>query len=116
MTERNPDEVTLNTLHDDLTRGFAEMRSGFSDLKTMLIAGFRGLPTRESSEELVRLLGERNRQLELHIRDQHPEIQPIRHALAAGRRRLAEDLRQLIEARRLMIDDLRRRDNGEPAA
>ena len=98
MTERNPDDVTLNALHEDL------------------IAGFRGLPTRESSEEMVRLLRERNRQLELHIRDQHPEIQPIRHALAEGQRRLAEELRQLIEARRLMIDDLRRRDDGEPAA
>ena len=79
MTERNPDDVTLHTLHQDLTgvradltAGFAEMRSGFTDLKgeirsgfagmkATLIAGFRSLPTRESSEEMVRLLQERNR-------------------------------------------------------
>ena len=51
MLERNPDDVTLNTLHEDL-------RSGFGDLKATLIAGFRSLPTRESSEEMVRLLRE----------------------------------------------------------
>ena len=72
MTERNPDDTTLLTLHEDLTAGFAEMRSGFTDLKgeirsgfadmkATLIAGFRSLPTRESSEEMVRLLQERNR-------------------------------------------------------
>jgi len=59
MLERNPDDVTLNTLHEDLTKGFAEMRSEFGDLKATLIAGFRSLPTRESSEEMVRLLRER---------------------------------------------------------
>ena len=59
MTERNPDDITLVTLHEDLTTGFA-------DLKTTLIAGFRSLPTRESSEEMVRLLRERNRQLSFH--------------------------------------------------
>ena len=61
MTELNPGGVTLDTLHEDLTQGFAEMRSGLGDLKATLIAGFRGLPTRESSEEMVRLLREGNR-------------------------------------------------------
>ena len=64
MSERHPDDVSLLTLHEDLTAGFAEMRSGFADLKTTLIAGFRSLPTRESSEEMVRLLREGNRQLD----------------------------------------------------
>ena len=62
MTERHPDDVTLYTLHADLTAGFAdlkaEMRSGFANLTTTLIAGFRILPTRESSEEMVRLLSD----------------------------------------------------------
>ena len=98
MTERNPDDVTLNTLHEDLT------------------AVFRSLATRESAEEMVQLLRERNRQLEIHVRDQHPETQAIRHALAEGKRRLAEALRQLIEAQRSLTDNLRRRDNDEPAA
>jgi hypothetical protein len=123
MTERHPDDVTLYTLHDDLTVGFAdlkaELRSGFTDLKTTVIAGFRSLPTRESSEEMVRLLRERSRQLDIHVCDQHPETQAIRRALAERKRRLAEALGQLIEARRRlsvaqrrMIDALRRRDNG----
>ncbi len=46
-------------------------------------------------------------------------LRAIRHALAEGKRRLADALGQLIEARhrlsvaqQRMIDDLRRRDNG----
>ena len=76
MTERNSDDITLNALHEDLTRGFAEMRSGFGDLKTTLIAGFRSLPTRESSEEMVRLLRERNRQLAFHGDSGEPRRSP----------------------------------------
>ena len=78
MAEGNPD-VTLDTLHGDLTAGFAgvkaefgdlkdEMRAGFvdlkgeiRDLKATMIKGFAGLPTRESSEEMIRLLRENNR-------------------------------------------------------
>lgn len=140
MTERNPDDVTLHTLHEDLTAGFAEMRSGFADLKATMIAGFRGLPTRESSEEMVRLLREGNRQLEPSISEQHLETQPMRRALLEGsgrlqegRHQLRESLRKLSEAQRLFVDDqrslsanikaliaridaiIRRRDNGEPA-
>ena len=141
MLERNPDDVTLNTLHEDLTTGFAEMRSGFGDLKATLIAGFRSLPTRESSEEMVRLLREGNRhneerftQLDLRIREQHFEAQQVLHAIVEGQRQLVESQRQLVEAQRLMVDEQRRlsadikaliarldalirgRDNGEPAA
>ena len=54
-----------STLHEDLTAGFAELkdemqsgftdlRSGVADLKMTLITGFRSLPSRESSEEMVR--------------------------------------------------------------
>ena len=32
MTERNPDVVTMHTLHEDLTAGFTEMRAGFTQL------------------------------------------------------------------------------------
>lgn len=63
MAKREP--VTLNTVHEDLRSGFAdlksEVRSGFADLKVTLVAGFQSLPTRESSEEMVRLLRESNR-------------------------------------------------------
>ena len=134
MLERNPDDVTLNTLHEDL-------RSGFGDLKATLIAGFRSLPTRESSEEMVRLLREGNRlneerftQLDLRIREQHFETQQVLHAIVEGQRRLVEGQHQLVEAQRLMIDGqrslsadikaliarldalIRGQDNGEPAA
>ena len=131
MTERNPDDTMLLTLHEDLTAGFAEMRSGFTDLKgeirsgfadlkTTLIAGFRSLPTRESSEEMIRLLREGNRlnegrfaQLDLRIREQHFETQQVLHALVEGQRSLSADIKALIAR----IDALiRGRDNGEPAA
>ena len=134
MTERNPDDVTLVTLHEDLTTGFA-------DLRTTIIAGFRSLPTRESSEEMVRLLREGNRlneqrftQIDLSIREQHFETQQVLHAVEEGQRQLVEGQHQLVEGQRLLIDGqqslsadikaliarldalIRGRDNGEPAA
>jgi len=134
MLERNPDDVTLNTLHEDLTKGFAEMRSEFGDLKATLIAGFRSLPTRESSEEMVRLLREGNRlneerftQLDLRIREQHFETQQVLHAIVEGQRQLVEAQRLMADGQRSLSADIkaliarldaliRGRDNGEPAA
>ena len=134
MAEQNPDDVTLHTLHDDLTAGFAEMHSGFADLKTTMIAGFRSLPTRESSEEMVRLLREANRlnetrfaQLDVRIREQHFETQQVLHALAEGQRMLVEGQRSLSADIKALSADIKaliaridaligRRDNGEPAA
>jgi hypothetical protein len=129
MTERNPDDVTLSTLHEDLTAGFAdgkaemragfadvkaEMRSGFADLKTTLITGFRGLATRESSEEMVRLLREANRinearftGLDVRIREQHFETQQVLHALVEGQRRLTDGLRGLGESHRSLSADIK---------
>jgi superfamily II RNA helicase len=114
MLERNPDDVTLNTLHEDLTKGFAEMRSGFGDLKATLIAGFRSLPTRESSEEMVRLLREGNRlneerftQLDLRTREQHLETQQVLHAIVEGQRRLVESQRHLLEGQRQLVESQR---------
>jgi len=129
MTERHPDDVTLYTLHDDLTAGFAdlkaEMRSGFADLKTTMIAGFRSLPTRESSEEIVRLLREANRlnegrftQLDARLRDQHLETQGVLHAVVEGLRQLVATAdrserqarrrhRQLIEAQLQVLEGQR---------
>src|SRR5438093_13390799 len=100
MTEGNR-AATLDTLHDDLTAGFAdlkgEMRSGLGDLKATLVAGFRSLPQRESSEEMVRPLREGNRlqderftRLDLRIREQHLESQQILHAIVEAERLLAE--------------------------
>ena len=136
MTEREPDDVTLHTLHEDLTAGFTEMRSGFADLKgeirsgfadmkVTLIAGFRGLPTRESSEEMVRLLREGNRlneqrftQLDVRLREQHLETQQVLHALVEGQRLLIDAHRSLsadIKALIARLDALiRGRGNGEP--
>jgi hypothetical protein len=79
MAESNPEDVTLSTLHEDLRSGFSdlgeqvqtgfadlkqEVRTGFIDLKATLVTGFRSLPTRESSEEMIRLLRARIRILE----------------------------------------------------
>ena len=113
MTERNPDDVTLYTLHEDLTTGFTEMRAGFSDLtgeirsvKATLIAGFRGLPTRESSEEMVRLLREGNQQV-LHA------LVDGQRLFVDGQRSLSADIKALIARLDALI---RGRSNGEPAA
>lgn len=107
MAERNPQDVTLSTLHEDLQAGFAETRTGFAELKATLITGFSGLPTRESSEEMVRLLREANRlqeerfgQLDLRIREQHLETQQTLHAVVEGQR-------VLIEGQRAMTDEIR---------
>lgn len=54
MVAPSPENVTLHTLHEDL-------KAGFGDLKAILGAGFASLPTRESSEEMVRLLRESTR-------------------------------------------------------
>ena len=125
MAERHPSDVTLGTLHEDLTAGFAEMRSGFADLKVTLVTGFRSLPSRESSEEMVRLLREGNRlheerstQLDLRIREQHLETQQILHAVVEGQRQLIEGQRGLsadIKALIARLDALiRGRGDGEP--
>jgi uncharacterized protein (DUF3084 family) len=143
MTEGNPD-VTLETLHGDLTMGFsdmkAEMRAGFADLKVTMVAGFASLPTRESSEDMVQLLREGNRlneaqftRLDVRIREQHLETQQVLHALVESQRALTTEVRAVstetkglaaeikslaADIKRLIarIDALiRGRNNGEPA-
>ena len=117
MAEGNPG-VTLDTLHDDLTAGFAdlkaEVRTGFGDLKATLIAGFRSLPGREASEEMIRLLREANRiqeerstQLDLRIREQHLETQQVLHATVEGQRLLVEGQRLLVEAQRSLSTEVK---------
>jgi hypothetical protein len=160
MVEGNPD-ITLETLHGDVTMGLAdlsgeiragfadikaemrdmkaEMRAGFADMKVTLATGFAGLPSRESSEEMIRLLREGNRlqdtrftQLDIRLREQHLETQQVLHALVEGQlvlttevRTLATEVRTLAtEIKGLSIDikglvgriDLliRGRNNGEP--
>ena len=114
MAETHPDAVTLSTLHDDLGRGFAEMRAGLADLKTTLVVGFRSLPTRESSEEMVRLLREGNRlqeerfsQLDVRIREQHLETQQVLHAIVEGQRALLDGQRALVEGQRALVEGQR---------
>lgn len=120
MAETNPDAVTLSTLHDDLGQGFAEMRAGLTDLKTTLVVGFRSLPTRESSEEMVRLLREGNRlqeerftQLDVRIREQHLETQQVLHAVAVGQHTLTAEIRALVARLDALIDG--RGDGGRRA-
>jgi len=132
MSAPNPNDVTLHTLHEDLTAlhedltaGFGEMRAGFTDLKaevrsgvadlkTTLITGFRGLASRESVEEIVRLLREANRlneerfsQLDVRCRDQQLETQQVLHALAESQRRLDESHRRLVEGQQRLDESHR---------
>ena len=147
MAEPIPEDVTLNTLHEDLKGGFTDLKgevqggfadlkqqvqtgfadlkrevqtgftdlkgevrggftdlkAGIADLKVTLVSGFRNMPTREDSQEMIRLLRENNRiheerftQLDLRIREQHLEIQQILRAAAEGQSILHEDIRALI--------------------
>jgi len=103
MTDREPEDISLKTVHEAL-------RGGFADLKATLITGFQSLPTRESSEEMVRLLRENNRlqearftQLDVRILEQHLEIQQVLRALAEGQRVLADGQRALSQDIRALI-------------
>ena len=118
MANSEPEQVTLTTVHEDLRAGFAdlkaemragfadlkgEMRTGFADLKVTLITGFQSLPTRESSEEMIRLLRENNRiqegrfsQLDVRIREQHLETQQVLRALIEGQLALTLEIKALI--------------------
>src|SRR5262249_60033296 len=147
MAESDSDDVTLRTLHDDLTGGFAEMRSsltggfaemrssltggfaemrssltggfaemrsGLADLQVTLVTGFRGLATRESSEEMVRLLREGNRlheerftQLDIRIREQHLENQQTLHTLGDGQRLLLDGQQRLVESQQRLVESQR---------
>jgi len=113
MAEGDPD-VTLHTLHADLTTGFGDMRAGFADLKATLVTGFRSLPGRESAEEMIRLLREGNRlqeerftQLDLRIREQHLEVQQILHAVLQGQQFLLEGQRNLTTEVKGLASELR---------
>ena len=126
--------MTLDTLHGDLADLKGEMRGGFADLKSTLVTGFSNLPSRESSEEMVRLLREGNRlneerftHLDVRVREQHLETQQVLHALVDGQRLLVAGqqslstevtgLSAMIKALIARIDALiRGRNNGEPTA
>ena len=94
--------------------GFGEMRAGFADLTATLIAGFASLPSRESGEEMVRLLREGNRlqearfaQLDVRIREQHLETQQVLHALVESHRILTSELRNLTSVVQVMSGDIK---------
>jgi outer membrane murein-binding lipoprotein Lpp len=91
-----------------------EIRAGFADLKTTMITGFAGMPTRESSEEMVRLLREGNRlqevrlaHLDVALRDQHAETRQVLHAIAESHQLFAEEQRQLSSEVRGVSTDIR---------
>ncbi|MBI4560524.1 MAG: hypothetical protein HY724_00660 [Candidatus Rokubacteria bacterium] len=131
MAKAKPKNVTLNTVHGDLKKGFAdvkgELRAGFGGLKVTLISGFQGLPSRESSEEMIRLLRENNRvqeerftQLDVRIREQHLEIQQVLRALIEAQRAMSEEIRTLstdIKALIARLDALiKGRGDGSPTS
>jgi hypothetical protein len=125
MATGEPDEVTLNTIHgdlvtgfagvkQDLVTGFAGLRQEMTGLKVTLISGFQALPTRESSEEMLRLLRESNRlqekrltQLDARIREQHLEVLQVLRALADGQRVMVDGLRGLSGEIRSLASDIK---------
>ncbi len=96
MAEPIPEDVTLSTLHGDLKGemrgGFSDLKVGIADLKVTLVAGFRNMPTRQDSQEMIHLLRERFRilarrpsqrdALDSRIQEQSLELQQVLHALA----------------------------------
>ena len=105
-------------LKGELRGGFAELKGAVADLKITLITGFQALPTRESSEEMVRLLRERNRideerftQLDVRIREQHLEIQQVLRAVVEGQGVMADGIRALVARLDALI---RGRGDGSP--
>ena len=132
MTEDNRD-VTLNTLHEDLTTGFgdlraemrtgfgdlrtdmragfadlkAEMHTGFADLKTTLVTGFSSLPTRESSEEMVRLLREGNRLQDERFTQLDLRIREHHLETQQVLHAVVEGQRLLVEGQRLLVEGQR---------
>jgi predicted nucleic acid-binding Zn-ribbon protein len=104
----------VKDMHGDLKAGFGEVKSAIADVKATLITGFRGLPTRESSEEMVRLLRENNRlqeerftRLEDRLREQHLEIQQILRAMVESQRLLLDGQRALLDGQRALHEDIR---------
>jgi hypothetical protein len=139
MAEGTPD-VTLGTLHDDLTDLKGEMgglkaemgglradvRALFTDLRATVIAGFANMPTRDQSDEMLRIVRENNRiheerlaRLDATVRTQHLETQQALHALADAQRGLSESQQRLIEENRALLARIdaiiRRRNNGGPS-
>jgi len=83
-------------------------------VKVTLVAGFRNMPTREDSQEMIRVLRENNRlheerftQLDLRIREQHLDIQQVLRAVADGQRLLIEGQRTLVEGQRGLLEGQR---------
>lgn len=114
MSDSNPQEITLETLHGDLTELRTESRQGFADLKATLVAGFRSLPGRETAEEMVRLLREANRlqderlaALDIRIREQHSEVQQALRALLEGQHLLTTEVRTMAGEIRVMAGDMK---------
>jgi hypothetical protein len=123
------EEVTLRTVHEDLRAGFADLREavgvgfadlkgerrvGFADLGVTIVTAFRSLPSREQTDEMIRLLRESNRvqeerftQLDARIREQHLELMQVLPALAEGQRALLERQRALLDGQRTMAEEIR---------
>ena len=110
-----PTEVTLDTLHRDLS----ELKGDVRDVKGLLVAGLQAFPP-EWPREVVRLLREGNRlneersaRLDVTIREQAMETHTILRDLADGQRQMVDDLRALVTR----IDALiRGRGNGPSPA
>ena len=114
MQPRYPGRLQHDSFLEQVVRG------EFADLKITLISGFQALPTRESSEEMVRLLREENRideerftRLDARIREQHLEIQHAVRAMVEGQGLMIDGIRVLVARLDALI---RGRGDGSPTA
>ena len=89
MAEQHPDDMRLRPRDAD--------PSGFDDLDAALNAAIRSVATRESYEEIVRLLRER-------IRILQPRSHPLDDRIREQGLRIQEALRALAEAHRRLRD------------
>jgi hypothetical protein len=136
-----PEEVTLRTVHEDLTAGFAdlkqevrggfadlketvttgfadlkgELRAGFADLKVTMVAGFRNLFTREQGDEMIRLLRESNRLQEERFTQLDARTREQHLEVMQVLHALAEGQRALLEGQRALLEGQRALLDGQRA-
>ncbi|MBM3220811.1 MAG: hypothetical protein FJZ38_19410 [Candidatus Rokubacteria bacterium] len=125
MAEGDP-EVTLNTLHGDLTEvrgaitdvkgeiadlrgemraGFAdvkgEMRTGFADLKATMISGFARMFTREQGDEMIRVLRESHRIQEARLTQVDTRVAQVAGGAELDRQKREADIKLQVSLDRL---------------
>jgi hypothetical protein len=113
MTDEAGQDVTLQTLHEDLRDLASGVRADLRDLTALIASWLRAGPP-EWPAEVIRLLREANRlneerfaQLDVAIREQALEVHTILRALAEEQRQLVDGIRQIVEVLRQIAEEQR---------